>query len=307
MSKRLLIAIILLLSVLPAAADQVILDDLVVDGSACIGFDCVNGEDFGFDTLILKENNLRVYFQDTSSTSAFPSTDWRITVNDSANGGKNHFSVSDVSSGITPLTILGGSGAIGLGTASPEMNLHVSVGDTPTMRFGQTGELGWDPYAWDVGGNEASYFVRDATAGTVPFRIESGAADESMVIDVDGNVSIVGTLSQGSSRFIKNIQPIAAETVLARLEKLEVSEWQYRNDTRQSTHLGPMAEDFYQLFALGLDDKHIAASDVAGVAIASVQALAKKVDSQARELEQVREHNAALEARLARIEAMLAN
>ena len=31
--------------------DQVILDDLIVDGSACIGFDCVNGESFGFDTI----------------------------------------------------------------------------------------------------------------------------------------------------------------------------------------------------------------------------------------------------------------
>ena len=27
--------------------DQVILDDLIVEGSACIGFDCVNGESFG--------------------------------------------------------------------------------------------------------------------------------------------------------------------------------------------------------------------------------------------------------------------
>ena len=25
-------------------ADEVILDDLIVDGSTCIGFDCVNGE-----------------------------------------------------------------------------------------------------------------------------------------------------------------------------------------------------------------------------------------------------------------------
>ena len=38
-------------------ADQVILDDLVVDGSICVGQDCVNGESFGFDTIRLKENN----------------------------------------------------------------------------------------------------------------------------------------------------------------------------------------------------------------------------------------------------------
>ena len=58
-----------------ANRDQVILDDLIVDGSVCAGFDCVNGESFGFDTLRLKENNLRIKFQDTSTSPSFPSND----------------------------------------------------------------------------------------------------------------------------------------------------------------------------------------------------------------------------------------
>ena len=41
-----------------AQADQVITDDLIVQNSLCVGFDCTNGESFGFDTLRLKENNL---------------------------------------------------------------------------------------------------------------------------------------------------------------------------------------------------------------------------------------------------------
>ena len=52
--------------------DFVINDDLIVDGSACIGFDCVNGESFGFDTVRLKENNLRIKFDDTSVAASFP-------------------------------------------------------------------------------------------------------------------------------------------------------------------------------------------------------------------------------------------
>ena len=70
-----------LFSIFPCAqvaADNVIRDDLIVDGSACVGFDCVNGESFGFDTMRLKENNLRLHFQDTSSSASFPSNDWRI-------------------------------------------------------------------------------------------------------------------------------------------------------------------------------------------------------------------------------------
>ena len=37
-----------------SVADQVIPDDLIVQGSECVGFNCVNGEVFGFSTIILK-------------------------------------------------------------------------------------------------------------------------------------------------------------------------------------------------------------------------------------------------------------
>ncbi len=53
----------------PTPDDQVIADDLIVQGSTCVGFDCVNGESFGFDTIRLKENNTRINFDDTSATA----------------------------------------------------------------------------------------------------------------------------------------------------------------------------------------------------------------------------------------------
>ena len=64
------------------AEDQVIPDDLIVQGSGCVGFDCVNNESFGFDTIRLKENNLRIKFEDTS-VGTFPTNDWQLTANDS--------------------------------------------------------------------------------------------------------------------------------------------------------------------------------------------------------------------------------
>ena len=63
-----------------APEDQQILDDLVVYGSLCTGLDCVNGEHFSFDTIRLKENNLRIHFQDTSNSASFPTNDWRISI-----------------------------------------------------------------------------------------------------------------------------------------------------------------------------------------------------------------------------------
>ncbi|UWX04408.1 hypothetical protein H1235_04890 [Pseudoxanthomonas sp. NC8] len=80
---------------LPAAADNVVADDEIVQGSLCVGIDCVNNENFGFDTIRLKENNLRIDFEDTSSSAGFPSNDWGIVVNDSPSGGANYFMIED--------------------------------------------------------------------------------------------------------------------------------------------------------------------------------------------------------------------
>ena len=65
-----------LLFATPASADEVIPDDLIVQGSHCVGLDCVNNESFGFDTLRLKENNTRIKFDDTSTAAGFPANDW---------------------------------------------------------------------------------------------------------------------------------------------------------------------------------------------------------------------------------------
>ena len=70
----------------PVTQDQVIPDDLIVQMSLCVGFDCINNEVFGFDTIKLKENNLRIKFEDTS-VAPFPTNDWQLTANDSASGG----------------------------------------------------------------------------------------------------------------------------------------------------------------------------------------------------------------------------
>src|SRR5262245_30567747 len=92
-----------------ASADQVIADDLIVQGSHCVGLDCVQNENFGFDTLRLKENNLRIKFEDTSASSAFPSNDWMLEANDSANGGSSHFRLVDVTAGRSPFTVFAGA------------------------------------------------------------------------------------------------------------------------------------------------------------------------------------------------------
>ncbi|WP_051484403.1 tail fiber domain-containing protein [Shewanella waksmanii] len=182
-------------------ADQVILDDLIINGSNCVGQDCVNGESFGFDTIRLKENNVRIKFQDTSASASFPSNDWQLTANDSSNGGANKFSIDDIDGSRTPFTVEAGAqnhavyiddgGRVGFGTNLPVVELHVVDGDTATLRLEQDGSSGFTPQTWDIAGNETNFFIRDATGGSsLPFRIRAGAPENSIFIDTDGDIGL---------------------------------------------------------------------------------------------------------------------
>jgi hypothetical protein len=75
------------------------------------------------------------------------------------------------------------------------------------------------------------------------------------------------------------IRPLAAgeaDELLARLARLPLARWRYR-DAPGVTHLGPMAQDFHDAFALGGSRTSIAHVDANGVVMAAVQALHARV------------------------------
>jgi hypothetical protein len=193
--------------------DFVIADDLIVQGSACIGLDCVNGESFSFDTIRLKENNTRISFNDTS-VGSFPTNDWTIRANSSASGGQSFLAFVDRGTsengdevGTIVFEVEAGAAAnslkvdstsrVGLRTATPVLDLHIATSNTPAQRLEQTSAGGFTAQTWDVAGNEANFFVRDVTGGSrLPFRIRPGAPTSSIDISASGNVGI-GTASPG--------------------------------------------------------------------------------------------------------------
>jgi hypothetical protein len=204
---------LLSLGAVTAQADQVITDDLIVDGSLCVGQDCVNGESFGFDTIRLKENNVRIKFQDTSNSGSFPSRDWQITANDSSNGGANKFSIDDIDGGRTPFTLEAGApsnslyvddgGRVGFGTATPVVELHIPNGDSPTIRLEQDGSSGFTAQTWDIAGNETNFFVRDVTNGSrLPFKIRPLAPTDSLYVNTNGNIGL-GTASPSEALHLR--------------------------------------------------------------------------------------------------------
>lgn len=191
-----------------AMADQTISDDLVVKGSICVGFDCSTGESFGYDTIRMKENNLRIRFQDTSASASFPTRDWQITANDSTNGGLNNFKIENIDGETIPFTIIDGAinnalyistlNRIGLGITNPQMNIHILTGNSPTIRLEQDQSNGFSAQAWDLSANETNFFIRDVTSGgTLPLRIRVGAPNNAFYIAGDGDVGLETTTPDG--------------------------------------------------------------------------------------------------------------
>jgi hypothetical protein len=191
--------------------DQVIPDDLIVQGSVCAGLDCVNNENFGFDTIRVKENNTRIQFDDTSTSAGFATNNWQIRANSSASGGASFLAfvdqggtgnsetgtiVFEVDAGAPANSLKVSSGGnVGIGTATPVLDVHANTTDTPAIRLEQNNSGGFTAQTWDIAGNEANFFVRDVTSGSrLPFRIRPGAPTSSVDIAASGNVGI-GTAS----------------------------------------------------------------------------------------------------------------
>ena len=98
-----------------------------------------------------------------------------------------------------------------------------------------------------------------------------------------------GSWSNVSDRAVKTaIAPLDDAMVLAKVASLPVSEWSYIAQGTGVRHVGPMAQDFYEAFGVGEDNKHITTIDEGGVALAAIKGLSVRTERE----------NAALRARL---------
>ncbi len=301
--RRLLPIVLLACLTSVASADLEFLDDVIIQFKLAVGFDAVDGEAFGNDVIRLKENNLRIHFQDTSNSASFPSNDWRLIANDTNNGGDNYFALEDSTAGRQVLRVdagaranalyVDGSGRVGLGTDQPVADLHLSASNTPALLFEQDGRGGLTPQVWELRANESAFALRDSTGGA-----------ELVTVTPAGDMMVVGAIEALSFNTVsdrdakRDIEPVDRGEVLRALRGLPLSTWRYRADPDGGLHLGPMAQDFAAAFGLGADVRRLAPSDLAGVAVAGVQALEQQLAEKDARI-------AALEARLAALEELV--
>lgn len=206
-------------------ADQVILDDLIVTQSACVGFDCENDQPFGFTTFMMRENNLRIFLDDTSTISAFPRNDWEIVANDTVDGGESFLGFADRGMGLVSVSGEGtceGGADHGLACGGP--------GEGNCFGICAGGLFDGQPCPPDPGiCSENGGICVDAGVcvpdGAIIFRIEAGGPEDSLVIDSAGDVFIAGDLTvggtvNGNSEAIQELQE-EVEALRAEIEAIK--------------------------------------------------------------------------------------
>ena len=234
----------------------------------------------------------------------------------------------------------GNGGSVGIGTASPQANLHVYSANNPTaVRVQSSGTPGFgrlefvsnpqgDVNEWRPGyiqstdaGNFTGglVFVVNGTGVASKFgasevmriqngRVGIGTTAPATLLQVGAATCNGTTWVNSSDRNAKEkIEPVNAAAVLAKVAALPLSQWSYKVDSER--HIGPMAQDFYAAFGTGADDKHIATVDADGVALAAIQGLNQKLETAVVQLRSALERKDAeiqqMQVRLAALEKIL--
>lgn len=114
------------------AATEVIPEDLVVQGKACVGDLCTSVNPFGQLLQLKNDYNVGIFFEDVQDGISY-SRDWLLQAN-GFQGDNDRFFLADIDAGTTPVSVYGPaqqdtlvlrSGKVGIGTAFPGALLHV--------------------------------------------------------------------------------------------------------------------------------------------------------------------------------------
>lgn len=220
--------------------------------------------------------------------------------------------------------IVSSTGDVGVGTSSPVSSVHVTRSDqTSKVLVEETGASAKQVLFELSHAGNPQFRLRDTAAGNQwEFRMiqltgmnafaitKLGTGATELNIFENGDATLRGTLTELSSRSTKEeFSEIDGEEVLNALNKLPITTWQYKHDSRSSRHLGPVAEDFWDSFGLGQGNKHIAPRDMAGVALAAIKGLKAQQDREIaqkdKEIEALKQSQLAQEVALEELKELV--
>jgi hypothetical protein len=198
----------------------------------------------------------------------------------------------------------GGQGSVALGYRTTANNDYaVALGyrasnntHTGTMVMG-------DESTTDSVRNQADNEFRIRYNGGIRLRVSTAANGNTP--GAGGNVGCdltvaVPSWTCASSRTLKeNFEPVDGEDVLSRIRGIPITTWSMIGGDQTVRHLGPVAEDFYAAFPLGLGNTTIGMGNIDGVNLAAAKALEARTTDLQRQLDERTARVQALEALLA--------
>ncbi len=173
-------------------------------------------------------------------------------------------------------------------------------------------------YFADTNGQDGSFVFADGSLGSP---VQSTTANEFVVRASGGTVFYTNSsLTSGASLFAgagawasisdvnkkEHFTKVNKEEILHKISKLDISEWNYKSQAEQIRHVGPMAQDFYEAFQLGNNNTTITTTDIDGINMLGIQALAEQAAIQSEKINQLEEKLEALLLENKQLESQLA-
>ena len=150
-----------------------------------------------------------------------------------------------------------------------------------------------------AGNNSGQFRISKLGTGVAEFTVDGFGNGR-----FSGNSFAVNHVNTSSRAFKTDFAPVDEAEVLDQLAALPVTRWRYKSEAEGEAHIGPVAEDFQETFGLG-DGTHISTVDASGVALVGLKGLHRLVQEKDAEIASLKQANADLAARLARLEAVV--
>ncbi|MEZ4930568.1 MAG: tail fiber domain-containing protein [Saprospiraceae bacterium] len=210
--------------------------------------------------------------------------------------------------------IIGKGAGTGLTSGGQNTLIGKSAGTTLTTGTANT-VIGYNASVSNAGNSIAIGYNASANTGNtvvignvidkVGFGKQPGGAEALAFSANTAYLSSGGVWTNASDRNIKeNITPVNSAEVLDKIMQLPITQWNYIKEDDAIKHIGPMAQDFYEAFGLGRDEKTISTIDPAGVALVAIQELNKKQKELNAKINEIADLKTTLEMLVSEVESL---
>ena len=162
-------------------------------------------------------------------------------------------------------------------------------------RATHTGAFIWSDSTTGPISSTADNVFRVKAAGGYRFYTDSVATTGAYLPSGSGSWSSI------SDRALKeNFSPVDGRQLLKQLSRIPITSWNYKAQSSDIRHIGPVAQDFYTAFQVGEDERYISTVDADGVTLAAIQGLHELLQEKEEQIERLTDRLAALEKQVGR-------